>query len=156
MTLDARVRGLETLETPRFSGARVRRTVAQSIANTTSTAVLFDAERFDTDNYHDLVSNTDRLTIPASGVYLVIANVRFAGNATGFRQVVLEVDGTKQIASITQLGSTATDQMMIVSGVWEFTAGQYVRCVVFQNSGGNLNINTGGAFSPEFAIALLG
>lgn len=47
-----------------FRGARAYRATNFNILHDTSTFLLFDAESYDTDSVHDLVSNTDRLTVP--------------------------------------------------------------------------------------------
>lgn len=60
-----------------FSGAAVKKSGDETTANyTTQTAVTFDAEIFDTDGYHDNVTNNHRLTVSSAGYYEAVANMR--------------------------------------------------------------------------------
>jgi hypothetical protein len=62
-----------------FVGWEAYKTSAQLIG-TGSIPVTFDAEIFDTNSFHDNVTNNDRFTIPSGqgGTYLVIVNVSWA------------------------------------------------------------------------------
>lgn len=141
---------------PALISARVYNTGNLSINNTTFTDLTFDSERWDDAAFHSTSSNTARLTIPQPGRYAIGACVRFAVNATGHRQVRLLVDGSTEIARVSQMavttGSIAT--MMEVFSVSELGAGQYVTVQVYQDSGGALNVEAQGNYSPEFWIAL--
>ena len=66
-------------------GARVYRTGAQSVPDTTVTACTFDAERRDNAGIHSTATNTSRLTVPpgADGLWLAGAHLQFAANAAG-------------------------------------------------------------------------
>jgi len=45
--------------------------------------VTWDAEEYDTDNYHSTSSNTDRLTVPSAGTYMVYGQIHIlAGTLT--------------------------------------------------------------------------
>jgi len=156
-TLAARVSELERLEYGRFSGARVYNNANISVADSTTTDLTFNSERFDTDAYHSTGTNTERLTAPVAGKYLITGNVRFAANATGFRQAVLILNGSTTIAATRQLAAGASVQnIMVVTTVFELAAGDYVTLRVFQSSGGNLNVEAQTNYSPEFMIARLG
>lgn len=127
-------------------GARAYRTGTQSIATSTDTAVQFDSatgasERYDTDDFHSLTSNTAQFVVPVSGVYHIDAGAGFAGNATGRRDLWIEAnaDGIKR-ALTRELNPTATDAYLTTSVDLDLTAGDYVRLMVWQNSGGNLNV----------------
>ena len=62
----------------RFMGALVRKASDQLTANyTAATAVTWDSETYDTDGFHDNVTNNSRLTIPAG---LGIKKVRLVGS----------------------------------------------------------------------------
>lgn len=61
-----------------FRGALVKKNADQTGANyTTATAIAWNAETYDTDNFHDTVTNNSRLTIPSG---LGITKVRLAAS----------------------------------------------------------------------------
>jgi len=67
-----------------FSGALVKKAADQTAANYSAfPAVAWDAEEYDTDNYHDNATNNTRLTVPADGHYIVGGEVTLtAGTLT--------------------------------------------------------------------------
>lgn len=143
-----------------YSGAILRKSANQSIANGTITTVLFDTETKDTDAYHSTVSNTGRITIPKTGVYLVEYMVTFAANTTGQRYAWIALNGSTSnrfdgymLISASSSDSTAVGGTAIMS----LAATDYVETMVFQNSGGALNVSGGAtAGACRFAITRLG
>jgi hypothetical protein len=136
-----------------FPSARVYRTTNLSLTHDTQTVITFDAERWDNDSMHSTGSNTERLVATTSGVYNIYANVRFAANSTGIRQIALVESGsTLTIAreSILNAGSSVID--LTIQTEWKFTAGQYVRLFGYQNSGGALNLEALATSSLEFGM----
>lgn len=148
------------LHLPPFVGARVFHSANQSLTTGVATGLAFDTERFDTDGFHSTSVNTNRLTIPAGlgGKYLVGGGIRYASNATGWRQLALRLNGdnAKFIATDVR-GANPTDVTDItISTVLELAVGDYVELMAAQTSGGNLNVLAGAMFSPEFYLTLLG
>lgn len=135
--------------------ARVFHNAAQSIANTTFAALAFNSERYDVDTMHSTVTNTSRLTCNTPGLYHLEASVEFAGNATNTRQAMIRLNGTTYIARSTSPGVTV-DQSLVVSCDYRLSATDYVELVVWQNSGGALNIQSTGNYSPEFSARWVG
>ena len=88
------------------------------------TNLTFDTERYDTDNFHSTVSNTDRLTVPKAGKYLLYAGFRFAVNGTGYRQIFIRLNGATGIAINSWDGSTLIQDMTVVA-IWDASAGDY-------------------------------
>lgn len=141
----------------RTIGARVRRTTAQSLGTSgTPAAISFDAERYDYGNCW-VVGSPTRLTAPVAGRYEIGANAAFAANGTGQRAVDIRLNGTTVISSglqnaasgiITTVGPPTT--------IYELAANDYVEMICFQNSGGALNVNSTGNYTPEFWIEYLG
>ena len=60
-----------------LTGVGVTKSATQSIATATYTAISWDQEGWDTNSYHDNVTNNSRVTIPSGkgGKYLVTTNV---------------------------------------------------------------------------------
>lgn len=68
------------LHTAMFCGARVRKSGNQTTANySTEAAVAFDSEDWDTDAFHDTVTNNTRLTVPS--IPMAKARLTAAGHA---------------------------------------------------------------------------
>jgi hypothetical protein len=139
-----------------LKGARVSATGNQSISNGTFPALGFDAEVFDTDGFHDPVTNNTRLTVPAGedGYYEVGGKVEWANNTSGAR-----------ILGMSKNGGGATPYMQGgvpgsgASLIWTFNtgpialvAGDYVEIHAYQDSGGSLNATN----AREFWIKKLG
>jgi len=138
-------------------GARVYRTTNQTIPNVTSTAILFDAERFDTENIHDTATNTDRLTCRTPGKYLIIGQVEWAVVTAGERLVWIESNGSVAQGRVRALaGGNTTQPTQIASTILDLQVGDYVRLLVYQDSGAGLNVTAAPNFAPEFMMVLLG
>jgi hypothetical protein len=95
----AMLRGME-LQYEEALSAAVRAlayaTVAQSVTTGNTDALTLDAEGFDTDGLHSLVTNTDRLTIPAGagGIYLVGVHTYVASASAAGAVLHYKVNGT--------------------------------------------------------------
>jgi hypothetical protein len=130
-----------------FSGASVHNSGNQSIANSTETIALFGSEYFDTDNYHSTSSNTGRLTIPAgkSGKYLLIGRVWFDVNATGYREMRINKNGSLLNLAKWNNNGSGIEVTLQLSVIVNATAGDYYELTVTQNRGGSLDLlGTGG------------
>lgn len=147
--------------TPIFRGCRIYNSGTQSINNATDTVLTFDSEEFDSDAYHSTSSNTSRITIPTGlgGKYLVGCKVEFAGNATPARFVRFLKNGASVRASmVTEPSPTAaTTADLMAETILDLAAGDYVEVLVFQNSGGPLNVGSATDYAMNgFWVALIG
>lgn len=123
------------------TGARVTKSAVQSIPNGVTTDLTFDGEDFDDENYHDNVTNNERLTIPETGWYTATLNVRWADNGNGSRLIGIRLNDTIDIGNVKQLTDSASAQRQSVNAIYYFTAGDYITGRAFQDSGGNLDVN---------------
>jgi hypothetical protein len=126
-----------------------------SIATAAGTALTFDTERYDATGMHSTATNTGRITALIAGQYAFWAHVRFASNATGFREVAIRLNGTLVIAIQDTNAINGVPTIMSCAGEFELGVGDYAEVIVYQNSGGNLNVEAVGAYSPEFSAARL-
>lgn len=138
--------------------ARAYNSVALTVTTATWTLVTLDSERNDTDTLHSTASNTGRLTAARDGLYLVVFNGNFASNSTGFRGVQVRLNAAGNAASGTAI---AVKSVAAVNGdrtglnlvtLYQLSAGDYVESFVYQNSGGNLNLDAVANYSPEFEM----
>ena len=138
-------------------GARAFNSAAQVIPTGAATPITFDSERFDTDGIHSVLLNTSRLTAQTAGKYCIFGNIFYQGNATGFRQTNIELNGTSvPIAFVDHINLNATAVFQIVSCNYQLAIGDYVELVAFQNSGGNLNSVANPNSAPEFMMQKIG
>jgi hypothetical protein len=138
-----------------FSGARVYRTTDQWITSSTLTDISFDAERFDTDDYHDNSTNNNRLTVPTAGKYLLIANISWQPYSGGDRQLGIRLNGTTLIACVRSGAAPAGQTRQSVSTVWDASAYDYFTCEVLHTAPGSGTSKANASFSPEFMIVKL-
>ena len=124
-----------------------------SINNDTLTALTFNSERWDTDDIHSVLSNTGRLTCKTAGVYTIYGTVRFATNDVGQRAVQVRLNGTTFIGGDTRVDATSAGGTRLTAFIeYKLAATDYVELVVYQNSGGALNVVAEGNYSPEFGM----
>lgn len=139
-----------------YIGANVYNSTNQTISSNTVTIVTFNSERNDTNTYHDLTTNTGRITIPTGygGKYQIRCQLTWASGALGNLFFTLRKNGTDfftQPAYSLQHSYNCQEDLV---------AGDYLDIVMYQNTGGNLTINasgTAGAQSrQEFSVIYLG
>ena len=137
-----------------FVGAYATKTAAQSIPNNTDTIITWNAERFDTDAFHDNSTNTSRMTIPSGkgGKYLVLGSAYYV-TGSGYRELHVLKNGN--IVNYFY-GVINTDyEFLTISTIVECIAGDYLELRGYQNSGGALNFNAG-ADGSFFSVTYLG
>lgn len=118
--------------------ARVYQTGTQTLTTGTQTTLTFDTETFDIGSTHSTSVNTERLTAPNAGLYLVVATLGMAANGTGFRRLTIFNQSAAPLASqvITPSGSWQHEQT--VTAITRLAANDYVYAQAQQTSGGNL------------------
>jgi hypothetical protein len=138
---------------PSFKGALVAlpsTSANQTLSNTTWTPIGYDTEEYDTDNFHDNAVNNSRLTVPA-GVSRVklTANVYWQQDNVGRRIHALRKNGAQIIGSFYAsilpedgIGSN-TSSVNLASPVLSVSEGDYFEINAYQDSGGNLDIDSG-------------
>lgn len=142
-----------------FSGARVYRTADQSIAQNAQDAILFTAERYDTDAYHSTSTNTARFTVPA-GYWHVGATIELdVTTGTNADMVVsLFFNGTDEIATarLSQVADASKRTPAItVSADWYAASAGYFTVAVFHTAA-SAAVLASASRSPEFWIHKLG
>lgn len=115
---------------------------AVAIGNSSSTPVAWDSETFDTAAMHSNSVNTSRLTITVAGKYMIGAFLTLADGA-GARLFSI----TKNGATLTQDAEQSSTRGRATPIVFDLAAvSDYYEIVIFQDSGGSLNLNTGSFF----------
>jgi len=130
--------GMSSLLVP---AVQATKSVAQSIANSTVTAVTWDVENFDTDTMHDTATNNSRLIAKTAGKYAIAMYVAFSNNGTGIRYLDVVINGVTLVGKQVIPNATGTDHMSLAS-VAQLNPNDYVEGRVYQNSGGPINVDT--------------
>lgn len=123
-------------------GVRVKRTTTQTILDNTLTAVLWDAEDFDTDGFHSTASDTDRLTVPSGmgGLYVVGFTLEIGpAAASGIVAATIEhsVDGRLNIDWRPWHNNASIPSHASVSVLCELDAAEYVTLNAYHSNTGN-------------------
>ena len=127
---------------------RVQRSTDQTIPTATWTPQSFDIVTFESNpsgaSSQWSASYPTRLTSVVTGVYLVIAHTRFYYNSTGSRGINITKNGVSMVANLQQASTTASDNphLQVIEIIF-LAVGDYIETNVYQNSGGNLNTNSG-------------
>ena len=130
---------------------------SMAIANTTSTAVIWDTEQVDEGGLVDIGAQPTRITIVNTGFYLVTAFIPWGISGTGIRTIGIRPNGSSIIArtvnSAASFVSGSTPQQS-VTFIGVLTAADYLEVLVYQSSGGSLDVLT--SFDiPRFSIVRL-
>lgn len=129
-----------------FRGVSLTKTATQAVGTAAETPVTFDAESFDTDGFHEGVTNPSRITIPTGlgGKYLIGGSATIAGLSTGHRFIVFfkkngsilsGYNGNYSAVNPGTLGAS-------VSALVELAVGDYIELVVYHNAGANKDVQT--------------
>lgn len=129
---------------PTFVGCAAFASANQVISNSTVTTLTFNSEKFDTNAFHDNVTNTGRFTIPANygGYYECSLLLAFEANATGFRRVEIWKNGSKLYQTDGNGMNNGSTDTKPISAIVNLVATDYIEYRVVQNSGGNLTAYT--------------
>ncbi|WBP89544.1 hypothetical protein [Kitasatospora cathayae] len=141
--------GTFLLNPPDFVGTQ---TVAQSLPNTTWTALTLDTQQLDSYGGHSLVSNTSRYVAPLTGWYTVSGVAGIANNPSGARGARINVNGSPVQGCATFLFAASGVDLGIPTPTRDIhlNTGDYVEVCGYQNSGGALN----SAIFPDIASSL--
>ena len=128
-----------------FAGAKAHRTTNQSIANATWTGVsMSSSESWDSDDFHDLVTNPSRFTIPTglNGKYRFNMFAQFAANGNGGRWLGYNVDGGgwTSVQCVDDWGASVFTMEVNASIELNLSVASYFEFGVYQTSGGALNV----------------
>lgn len=129
------------------AGCRVKLNANFSVPETTTDIdfVNADHEIFDTDGFHEGVTNPERLTIPAGldGTYLVVGCIRWAANTADIRQLnIIHNDSSDVLidrAIDNRNAPTSLSLNMCGVLITKAVAGDYFKLQGAQFSGGNLD-----------------
>lgn len=132
--------------------ARATRTGSQVIGNAAWTLLLWDSEDIDTNLMHDNSTNTERLTCPAgqAGRYEFAVNSQSDGAAAGLQGIAVQknstVIGTNVISGDATPNLSGISNCVQATGYVDLAVGDWIVCLIYQNSGANMNMNRVGSY----------
>ena len=131
--------------TPPFVGCSLYKSAAQTISNTTFTALTFNSESFDTDAFHSTATNTSRITIPAgkAGKYLLHGTIGYGAGSNGstLRSAAIYKNGAAEKYVVVTLGVGNDDAgRLSFACTLDLAVADYVELYFYQASGGNLDV----------------
>ena len=140
-----------------FAGCSLYKTGSQTLSNATATALTFDAENFDTNAYHNDLTNTSRITIPAgkAGYYLFNGSITYGGNTSGVRNVLLYKNTVQLNIPVSMAPTSSGVARYDFSYTVYLDVADYVELYGSQSSGGDLNV-TSGTTETTFSASFLG
>lgn len=135
--------------------------LSQSIANSTNTVVQFDTLLFDTWNGWNLGSSNSQYVVQYPGIYLLLANIVFAGNGAGDRWAWFTQNGTTITQENEHNAFAGQPNGVFVSAQIVCQPADVLKVNCAQTSGGALNlvssaytgVQVGGCF---FSVLWLG
>ena len=147
-----------------FAGCLLTMSAGLTATNATFTYWTWNTEVFDVGGYHDLSTNTNRITIPTgkSGYYLFVGYTGIATTGTASGYVVGNIEarnsaGTYQgnkSSAITFSGSVYPN--VGISSIVYADAGDYFQLAYRQNSGGTYTTAPGTDAGTYFSCTYLG
>lgn len=134
---------------PLIDNCQLYRSSLVTVVTATPTVLGWDAESFDGNGLHSLVTNPSRITIKKAGVYLLVSKVNWDTNATGNRIQRFKKNGST-ISSLTLVANAEEYNFLYFASL---AVGDYVELEVEQDSGVNLDL---AATDTQFGLCLLG
>jgi hypothetical protein len=143
-----------------FAGVSLKKSASQSFSSGAGVNATFDEELFDTDGYHSISSNTDRITIPSgkAGYYLIIGRATWSYSNTGQRIGTIRKNAAStQLAQETQINMTNNYfTSLTVQIVANLAVGDYVVFENYQDGTGSLDLLGGSQVWTTFTALYLG
>jgi hypothetical protein len=143
-----------------FAGARAFVSSSQTVNSGTTAFAAFTSESYDTDAFHDNVTNNSRFTIPSGkdGKYLITANVHLAnpGSTTGNVDVQIIKNASTVLTRTEINGFSFIPNIVNLVDIQDLVATDYLRVQVFHDLGANVSISSAGTSGTYLAISYLG
>jgi hypothetical protein len=137
----------QTTAAPAGKACRLQ-AIGHTTANATPTPVTWYHEYEDTDSFFSAAS-PDQIVIPTTGRYNIVATVVFWTNTTGVRKAWFTLNGSPLVQGANSQaplsGGEATYVPIAIQRL--FTAGDVIKVIAYQTSGGALDVTSSCALS---------
>lgn len=138
-----------------FAGCSLYKSALQTITTATNTVLTWDSENFDTNTFHNNVTNNSRITIPSGkdGYYLFNIACAWSGATGDFRLLRLYKNGAEITFNYVAPATYGPGQALTYMA--SAVATDYFEVYVYQDSGANRNV-AGGTAESNFQCQYLG
>jgi len=156
-SLQQRVERLERLEGKVYTPcAVVTHNAYQTTTNNVNFVLAYNTAISNNFGFWNSGDNT-KLTVPAGygGLYMISISVRWNPNATGYRLVVIRLNGATPL-SVNLDDSSASEASSAFACVQPLSDGDYIDSYVRQTSGGNLDVASLSQYSPVLTLTRIG
>ena len=146
-------------EVPRRGGVAAYNNANLPVNSGVFTALNLNSERWDDADFHSVVVNTSRLTVPAgyAGCYSIAGHFVFDANVNGvYRMGLIYLNGATYIAGQSAPFTTGGWVYITVGTEYDLADGDFVQLVAGQDSGVPVNVLSLGNYSPEFRMERVG
>jgi hypothetical protein len=116
--------------------------LAFNVSSGTPTAMRFFTADFDQGSLFNgptCYTAASTLTAPQAGLYLITAGIAWPSNATGNREISLQLNGSTTLAADQRPAVNGDVTEQSVSTIYRLAAGDSIEEIVMQTSGGTLN-----------------
>lgn len=130
-------------------GVLAYRSTAQTLSDSTPTAINLDSETRDDNGFHSTSTNTSRLTVPTgyAGWYTIAAGISYASNTTGVRDCQIRLNGNIIGLNRVLPATGGNDSFFSAPKLYYLAVGDYIEMYGYQTSGGNLNTVAGDQYT---------
>lgn len=120
---------------------------AQTINNTTNTAITFDSTVSDTYGGHSNTTNNSRYVAQVAGWYRIIGTITWAANNTGDRTISIAKNGSVigYFGQGVPAAGLGVNPQVNVNGLVQLNAGDYVEIDTYQDSGAGVATKANGS-----------
>lgn len=121
--------------------ATLTHTLAQSIPDSTNTALSFNTEVADTDNGHSTTSTISRYVVQTAGIWTVTGSVPWNLNAVGKRECFVRTNGAFEFSSSAIVVGANVRCSLSVTDKVACSVGDYIEIVGWHNGGAGITID---------------
>lgn len=125
----------------------------QSVPSSTATAIHWTLDQADSVEMHSTSANTDLVTIPVSGRWLIQASVNYAAAAGGYRRAEVRRNGNAVNGGVATQAAVDGNPTVVRHEIdVTCVAGDTIKVEAYQNTGAPLDVQMGNSF---FSATLL-
>lgn len=128
----------------------------QNIQTSTFTLLTFNAQYYDTDNMHDLVTHPERLTCRTAGKYIITLALQMSVAAAAICMILIKLNQVWWLGNYSTQYTNRYDPAFCLTVPWNFAVNDYLEAWIWQNSGQYGVVHYYDKYSPNFGMQRIG